>query len=149
MTPEPELPRALPDKATIVRDALVLQAKLVVDGLRDAILIPVSLVAAVLNLLQLPGRKSMIFYEVVQAGRRSERWIDLFEAADRVYPRADEQKNMAGLDELLAQVESQLRGQPHAGSAANPDGESAESVLDRIRAVRRRFRRDGVSGGED
>ncbi len=33
-------------------DVAVLQIKLLVDGLRDALLIPVSLVASILNLMQ-------------------------------------------------------------------------------------------------
>ena len=36
-----------------IRDVLVLQGKLVIDGFRDAALIPVSLVAAVADVLPL------------------------------------------------------------------------------------------------
>lgn len=129
-----------PDTGTIIRDALVLQAKLVVDGLRDAVLIPVSFFAAVISILLPGGKKGMLFYDVVRAGRRSERWINLFIAADRVYPDDAENDFAADLDDLLQQVESQLRKPDRGDEADRPAGESAESILDRIRAARRRFK---------
>lgn len=132
-------PAERPDNATIIRDALVLQVKLVFDGLRDAILIPVSFVAAIISILLPGGKRGLLFYDVVQAGRRSERWINLFVAADRVYPASGEGETLAGLDELLEQVEGQLRSQSRPGDESQPTGETTESILDRIRAARRRF----------
>lgn len=131
-----------PDSSTIIRDAFVLQAKLVVDGLRDAILIPVSFFAALISILLPGGGRRLFFYEVVRAGRRSERWINLFDAADRVFPDDTENDVVAGLDDLLQQVESQLRNPNRADEADRPAGENTESILDRIRAARRRFKPD-------
>lgn len=137
-----------PDSATIIRDALVLQAKLIVDGLRDAVLIPVSFVAAVISIVVPGGKKGMLFYDVVRAGRRSERWINLFVAADRVYPGDAENDIVAGLDDLLEEVEGQLRSQNRAGEADSPARETIESILDRIRAARRIFK-PGSDPAED
>lgn len=125
-----------PDTQNIIRDALILQAKLVVDGLRDAILIPVSFFAALVSIV-LPGKnRRLFFYEVVRAGRSSERWINLFAAADRVFPETGGQHDMAGLDELFDQVERQLRTQDRSDAGA-------ESLLDRLRAARQRFQGRG------
>lgn len=135
-------PTQVPQASTIMRDALVLQAKLVVDGMRDALLIPVSLVAAIISVFQPDQEKGKLFYEVVRAGRSSERWINLFGAADRIYPHADDDpEEIAGLDELLAQVEGQLISQYRGDGAASAASHHVDSILRRIRATRDRFSR--------
>jgi hypothetical protein len=74
----------LPDSTTetsrlnLIWSVLVFQGKLVVDGLRDFILVPISLIAALLGLLA-GGSKPARYYNLVLAfGRRTERWINLF-----------------------------------------------------------------------
>ncbi len=62
----------------LIRDAAVLQMKLLVDGLRDAVLIPVSLVAALIGVLRGGEDCGREFRGVIKLGRRSERWINLF-----------------------------------------------------------------------
>ncbi|MEE9142917.1 MAG: hypothetical protein V3U59_09405 [Gammaproteobacteria bacterium] len=100
-----------------IRDVLVLQGKLVIDGFRDAALIPVSLVAAVADVLSGGPEKRHFFYDVVHMGRRSEQWINLFGAADRVPARRE---NLAvddeiKLDHLIDRVERRLVEQQRAG----------------------------------
>ena len=68
----------------LIRDALVFQAKLFLDGLRDLLLVPVSLVALVVDLVTGGEHAGRNFYGVVLLGRRSESWIDLFAAGDRI-----------------------------------------------------------------
>ena len=40
-----------PDRWTLIRDVVVLQAKLVVDGFRDLLLVPASIIAALVSLV--------------------------------------------------------------------------------------------------
>jgi len=75
----------MPDRWTLIRDIFVLQLKLVVDGLRDFILVPVSLIIGIASLLKGGDSPGSQFYELLRTGRRSERWINLFGAAERVY----------------------------------------------------------------
>ncbi|MEM9384516.1 MAG: hypothetical protein AAGA68_05605 [Pseudomonadota bacterium] len=72
---------ALPGRWGLLRDAAAFQVKLVVDGLRDVLLSPLSLIAAIAGLAL--GRHEW-FYDLLHLGRRTERWIDLFSAARRV-----------------------------------------------------------------
>lgn len=60
----------------LMRDVAVFQAKLFIDGIRDFALIPVSLVAGLIDLVE--GNHPGHFRKVIEAGRRSERWINLF-----------------------------------------------------------------------
>lgn len=92
----------------ILRDVVVFQLKLFVDGLRDVVLVPVSTIAAIVDVLA-PGKNTgQHFYEVVRFGRRTERWIDLFSAADHL----DDQGAGPGpdsIDEIVARAESKLK----------------------------------------
>ena len=80
MTEENELPDSSTEtsRLNLIWSVLVFQVKLVVDGLRDFILVPISLIAALLGLLA-GGSKPARYYNLVLAfGRRTERWINLF-----------------------------------------------------------------------
>lgn len=88
-------------RQSLFRQAAVFQIKLLVDGLRDAVLIPVSLVAALIGLARGgddPGRE---FRRVLKFGRRSERWIDLFGHQ----PPLHGSRATGSLDTLLNRVE--------------------------------------------
>ncbi|MEM6818804.1 MAG: hypothetical protein AAF578_08425 [Pseudomonadota bacterium] len=101
-------------KGQLVRDLIVFQFKLFIDGLRDVILIPVSLVAGILSLLK-PGRDAGAeFYEVVTFGKQTERSINLFEAADRMQTSSDNDQ-IPELDGLVSDVENYMRDQYDKG----------------------------------
>ncbi len=129
------------DTTTLLRDAVTLQVKLLVDGLRDAVLIPLSLLAALISLLQPGPDRGRLFYEVVRMGRRSERWINLFAAADRVYSAEDPSEEEAGLDDYLAQVERRLSKEFREGEVKDSAGRSIDALIDRIRKARSSFRK--------
>lgn len=98
----------MPDRWTLIRDILVLQLKLLVDGLRDLILVPISLVIGVISLLKAGNASGSEFYELLKAGRRTEQWINLFGAAERVYGPsiADDRFPAEDIDEMVSRVES-------------------------------------------
>ncbi|MCG8371297.1 MAG: hypothetical protein MJA32_12375 [Proteobacteria bacterium] len=97
------------DNKTLIRDVVVFQFKLIVDGLRDFALVPVSLLAGLLSLLfGKDGKPGSLFYEVLSVGKNSEHWIDLFgalrNAPDDVghtlrFPQAN-------IDEILGNIET-------------------------------------------
>jgi hypothetical protein len=107
-------------RTDLARDAGVLQLKLLVDGLRDALLIPVSLVAALLGLLRGGADCDREFRRVIKLGRRSERWINLFghqQPLGRSHPAGS-------MDSIIDQVETtvleQYRRGKKAGEAETP-----------------------------
>ena len=63
-----------PSRWGMLRDLVVFQGKLLVDGLRDAVLLPVSLIAGLVDLAVGGAHPGERFYPVVAWGRRSERW---------------------------------------------------------------------------
>ena len=98
-------------RLALVREAAVLQITLLVDGLRDALLIPLSLVATVIGLFRGGSDCDREFRRVVKLGRRSERWINLFG-----HQRPLGKTGVAGsMDNILEQVETVVVGQYHKG----------------------------------
>ena len=94
--------------AGFVRDVIVFQGKLVVDGARDALLIPASLIAAVLDLLLGRTDEPGAFDRVLAFGRRSERFINLFGRRSGPIGGVGPQRWPEDLDELVAALESRL-----------------------------------------
>ncbi len=68
---------------TVLRDVLVFQFKLVVDGLKDLCLAQVAVGAALLDLFRRDGNPGRRFYAVVRLSDRFDGWLDLHEAMGR------------------------------------------------------------------
>lgn len=92
--------------SALLRDAAVLQLKLVVDGLRDLVLVPASLIAAAVSLVAArDGRPGPQFYDLLALGKRSEHWINLFGALppDHDGPEAPDD---GSLDDVVQRMEA-------------------------------------------
>jgi len=109
----------------VLRDVIVFQVKLLVDGMRDVLLSPASIIAAFIDLLVPGDDGGKRFYSIVYFGRRTERWINLFGMADKHDPEAAP----AGIDVLLAELEGLAR-----------DPARREEVRARAQAVVERLR---------
>lgn len=101
-------------RTDLIRETAVLQVKLLIDGLRDAILIPVSIVAALIGVLRGGPDCNREFRRVLKLGRRSERWINLF-GHQRPLGRYSATRSM---DSLLDQVETVVMEQYKRGANA-------------------------------
>jgi len=93
------------DRWRTVQDVLLFQGKLLIDGLRDILLSPVSIAAALIDLIVPGDDKGRRFYSVVRFGRRTEEWINLFGAADRHDPEI----GSTGIDALVDELEAIVR----------------------------------------
>lgn len=62
-----------PTRAEMARDIAVFQGKLVVDGLRDGMLMPITLAAGVVGLVSKNQRATPMFYDILRFGQRTER----------------------------------------------------------------------------
>ena len=109
MMEEPENNEQSQDRWTLARDIAVLQVKLLADGLRDLLLVPASLTAGLVSLFTSKnGRPAPYFYELLDLGKQTEHWINLFGAlknapADvrQVEPFPD-----ADIDNLVGRLET-------------------------------------------
>ena len=109
-------------RVELVRETAVLQIKLLVDGLRDAILIPVSLVAALIGVLRGGPDCDLEFRRVIKLGRRSERWINLF---GHQRPLGSDPVK-GSMDSILEQVETAVMEQYKRGAQTSKRPEEEE-----------------------
>lgn len=109
----------------VLRDVIVFQFKLFVDGLRDLLISPVSLLAALVDLLVPGDDGGRRFYAVVRYGRRTEEWINLFGAAGPTEPAAETK----GMDVILQDLEEMVRDPARREEARG----RAQELLERLR----------------
>ncbi len=67
-----------PSRLHLIWEVVIFQFKLSLDGLRDLVLMPISLVSALLGLLAGGSEPAKYYNKVLRFGRRTEIWINLF-----------------------------------------------------------------------
>ncbi len=126
-------------RIALVRSSLMFQVKLIADGFRDFLLVPVSLAATIIGLLRSGEDPEREFEQVLDLGRKTERWINLFGTHEPV-PEAGQAGN---LDQLVARAESLLREQARQGDVSENAAKALEKALD---ALHRRARETPAAG---
>ena len=115
-------PPAGMSRMQLIWQVLVFQVKLAADGLRDLILVPVSLLAALLGLLSSRDDPAKYYRQILNLGRRSEYWINLF-GYRKGQGTADEM--IKGLEE---RVFAEAENNPHLRRANETLNRSIDSV---------------------
>lgn len=95
----------------IIRDVSRFQLKLMLDALRDLIMSPWSLVAGAIDVLKAGRQEPEHFAEVIQAGRKTEAWIDLWDQG-----KEHATAPTASVDQVIERLEEALKG-----AQANPE----------------------------
>ncbi len=88
----------------VVRRTLFFQLRLAADNLRDLLLSPVAIVAALLGLLR-PADPSWALDRLMIFGRATDRWINLFEEQ----PHESEERSSCTIDDLFDHVETRIK----------------------------------------
>jgi len=137
-----------PDRWTLIRDVAVFQVKLLFDGFRDLLLLPISLIAGFASLIKGGRTPSSDFYDLLRVGRRSELWINLFGAASHMHgPPSDEDRfPVEDVDEMVSRVESYVVDEYRRGGVTAQAKERLDKALDLVhkKARRRKNREDEV-----
>lgn len=122
-------------RATLVRNTIVFQLKLMADGFRDLVLLPVSLIASLIGLLRGGDEPEREFNQVLQIGRETEEWINLF--GNHEMP--ENSTAIASIDALFTKVEETLKQQYKAtGTSASAQAEidqALQAVQDKTRKL--------------
>lgn len=103
-------------RPVVVRDYLIFVLKLLIDGLKDVVLLPLASIAILADLL-IGGDRPRLFYRVVRQSERFELWLNLNGALDEL-ERGETDDGLfgastAGSDTLLGKVEGWVRGRDH------------------------------------
>lgn len=140
-----ETPQDPSKRWTLIRDIAVFQGKLLVDGLRDLILVPASLVAGIMSLASgshsEPGTQ---FYRLLGVGKNSEHWINLFGALRNAPPDLEQFEPFpeADIDDIVGRVEAFVVKEHKRGGMTAQARERLEKALEALRERQRR-KRDG------
>lgn len=112
-------------RGDLIRNSVVFQLKLMADGLRDLVLLPVSLIATIIGLLRGGDEPEREFLQVIQLGRDSEQWINLFGN----HEPPESAHATASIDALFTKVEQALKEQYlAAGTSAKAQAEIDEAL---------------------
>ena len=125
----PDEPADLPttpadDHWRFLRDVLVFQLKMLLDNVRDFALMPISLVAAAIDLIFKGERQGSLFYQVLRWGAHSEEVIDVYSAIEQ--ERSEVNPNHT-IDAVIARLEGVLVRECEKGGTAA----SIKNAMDR------------------
>ena len=112
-------------RSTLVRNTVVFQLKLMADGFRDLVLLPVSLIASLIGLLRGGDEPEREFLQVISVGRESEKWINLFGS----HTTPENANVTTSIDALFEKVETTLKQQYlAAGTSKRAQAEIDEAL---------------------
>ena len=108
----------------LVRDGLIFSIKLVLDWVKDLVLVQAALLAVCLDLILMLAfkRRRSFFYRVLEIGERFDHWLSLYSASRgaRYNPDGLFGESRAGDDTFLGEMEELVRRGPEP--AARPAG---------------------------
>lgn len=125
-------------RSRLLRDAVVFQGKLILDGLRDVVLFPAALIAAGVDLVKKDEPVGKRFYDVLHFGSQTEHWIDLFEAIERA-PETQTPRptiDAPSLDDFIDKLERKLKVEYETGDVAASAREAVDRAIDAVRPKR-------------
>lgn len=112
------------DHWKFLRDVFVFQLKMLLDNVRDFALMPISLVAAAIDLIFKGDRQGSLFYQVLRWGAHSEEVIDVYSAIEHERPEVNPSHTV---DAVIARLEGVLVRECEKGGTAA----SIKSAMDR------------------
>ena len=123
----------------VLRDLVVFQAKLLLDGIKDLVLVPASIVVGIYGLLSDRDEPGRSFYGLLAEARRFDRWVDLFGAlpAEQNAPEPAPDAVTAalppeGLDGYVRRLERVLVEQYERGGLTAKAKDALDDALDRL-----------------
>jgi hypothetical protein len=140
------------DRWTFLRDVAVFQLKLFLDNVRDLVLMPVSLVAALIDFVLRGEREGERFYKVLRWGSHSEEMIDVYSAIKHHEPGDFKVSPSYTVDGVIARLEGVLKREVEKGGTAASVKAAMDKAIDQLHAetgAKREQARDMVARTAD
>jgi hypothetical protein len=125
-------PASSNERWTFIRDVLVFQIKMLLDNVRDIVLMPVALGAAVIDLLYRGEREGALFYKVLRWGAHSEEVIDVYSAIEHHYPGQFRVSKAYTVDGVIARLESVVVREIEKGGTAASIKTAMDRAIDQL-----------------
>ncbi len=107
-------------RSTLLRDFLIFQLKLLIDGAKDVVLFQLSILAVVVDLVRGRRRDPGLFYRVLAVSERFDLWLNVHAAAEEAGKGEDGLfgASKAGSPTLVGKLEQMWRGsdEPRGGT---------------------------------
>ena len=132
LSPLPPSPADPDGRWKFVRDVLVFQLKLFLDNVRDLVLMPVSLVAALIDLVFRGEREGALFYRVLRWGSHSEAVIDVYSAIEHHEPGDFKVNPGYTVDGVIARLENVLKREVEKGGSAASVKAAMDRAIDQL-----------------
>jgi|TARA_B100001971_G_scaffold214256_1_gene250721 hypothetical protein len=107
----------------LLRDVLAFQLKLALDGLRDVLLIPVSMITLIVGAIKHPKTPGVYFYRLLHLGRRSDRLIDLF---------GEHEGEEGSTDSYISKVEAAVVNQYQKGGLVKELTDKTDQMIGKL-----------------
>ena len=117
-----------------LRDVLVFQLKMFLDNVRDFALMPISLVAAAIDLVVRGEREGALFYKVLRWGAHSETMIDVYSAIEHQEPGDFRVSQNYTVDGVIARLEGVLLREYEKGGTAASIKAAMDRAIDQLHA---------------
>lgn len=115
-----------------LRDVMVFQLKLFLDNLRDFALVPISIVAALIDLIYKGEREGALFYKVLRWGAHSEEVINVYSAIEH-HPPGDFKVNPEyTVDAVIARLEGVVMREYEKGGTAASVKAAMDRAIDQL-----------------
>jgi hypothetical protein len=134
------LPMSTPPRANsderwkFLRDVLVFQLKMLLDNVRDFALMPISLVAALIDLVFRGEREGALFYKVLRWGSHSEEMIDVYSAIEHHEKGDFKISRDYTVDGVIARLEGVLVRECEKGGTAASIKAAMDRAIDQLHA---------------
>ena len=117
-----------------MRDVLVFQLKMFLDNVRDLVLMPVALVAALFDLILRGEREGARFYQVLRWGWHSEKVIDVYSAIEHEAPGTFSISESYTVDGVIARLENVVTREVEKGGTAASIKSAMDRAIDQLHA---------------
>jgi hypothetical protein len=114
-------------RGSLIRAVVILQLKLLLSALRDLVLIPLALIAALFDFMRSKTHEPRHFRAVLRLGEFSDRWIDMW------YHNDPQQAPRENVDALLSRVEEVVRDRKEGARQARVLKRWAERQMQRAK----------------
>jgi hypothetical protein len=117
-----------------LRDFVVFQLKMFLDNVRDLVLMPVALGAALIDLILKGDREGARFYKVLRWGWHSEKVIGVYSAIEHEEPGAFQIGHDYTVDGVIARLEGVVTREVEKGGTAASIKSAMDRAIDQIHA---------------
>ena len=122
------------DRWRFLRDVVVFQVKMLLDNIRDFALMPISLFAALIDLVSKGEREGALFYRVLRWGSHSEKVIDVYSAIEDHEKNDFEVNRNFTVDGVIARLEGVLVRECEKGGTAASIKAAMDRAIDQLHA---------------